>query len=261
MEQVTVNVKDLKEAAEAIKGHDRALRNVLDSIKDVDDQLGVVAENQSRFAEGVREVIRTQTKMVNAQEEVSGTLEEIALLADEKVPDALGNLNQKIEQARDGVERSTSQLYETLSEAERVTAKTSAESIEQAVERMKQAIRSEVAQMEDDVQESSETARQTINGVADSVIVPLIETLKAHESKVTRTEKTMVELSEVLTTSSQNIAEQIDELDEQMNEFREEVREAQAFLETSIEKKKEELEEERNAFRSTLSRVRELFGS
>jgi len=98
MDQVQVNVKDLKEAAEAIRKHDRALQNVKDQIGRVETQLQEVTEVQKSFADGVRDVSRVQSKMVRSQEALEDALDDVAALADERLTPLLQKLTDQAEQ-------------------------------------------------------------------------------------------------------------------------------------------------------------------
>ena len=246
MEQVEVNVKELKKAAEAISKHDTALRNVREEIQEVEAQLGQVVEVQQEFAEGVRDVTRVQTKMVNAQDSLEKKLDRSADLVDEKIEPLLKGLRESVEDFR-----STADRFENASQ----DAKESAEDFAEEMEEEANEVWKEVL---DGVEQKVREGFSSIIDRAEEEVDQMVEDkVNEAEERIRRSVEAIVEGQKDRIDKK---IERVERVGKSIEENSEEIRGALEKLETAISSIPEE--EARDADQEgTMSRLGKLFGN
>jgi hypothetical protein len=70
----------------------------------------------------------------------------------------------------------------------------------------------------------------------------------------------MYELSKLVKNNSEELDKRSSQLEENMGLFKQEIKDAQEFMESVLKKKADDLEEEKSALRSTLAKARKMFG-
>jgi len=247
MDQVEVNIGDLREAAEAISSHDRALQNVRDEINEVQNQLQEVVEVQEEFAEGVRDVTQVQTKMVNAQDSLEEALDRSADLADDKLRPLLQQLTESVE----NFQATTNQLKETSQDAEERAAN--------FVEKLEEETNSVWKKV-------GERVRQKIEeGLGDAIEEEIEEIEKTVEKKVREGEERIRNSAkEIFQTQKVEIEEKVDrvkKIEERMENNVEEINHSLDVIRKFISSTDIEEEVEGSEEKGTISKIGNLFGS
>lgn len=254
--QFQVNVKDLNKAASAIRGHDRALQNVLEEINTFSEHVGEIVRVQNRLADGIRSVTDVQRRVAQAEQSLSGSLADVSTLADDKVPAATVKLQGAVSDSVDALNQASTQLEGFLRQAREAGSTVSEDALKSLGTEIQAALDGTTSALQDRLNASAETLRQHLHEQVEAIETAATGQLNDIAAAATRIDNVLGQLE---STQSTFVA-RFQELEQKMTRFEEQIGQATAAMESRISEREAQLEEEKATLGKAISRVKSLFG-
>jgi ABC-type transporter Mla subunit MlaD len=220
---------------------------VRDEIEEVQGQLQEVVEVQEEFAEGVRDVTRVQTKMVNAQDSLEEALDRSADLADDKLRPLLQKLTESVE----SFQATTNQLEEVSQNAEERAADFVERLEEESSSVWEKVGRKVRNRIEEGLGDAIEREKEEMEKLVEDKIRDGEERIRNSAKEVFQAQKEEIEKK----------VKRVEKVQERMEKNAEEINRSLEVIEEFISSTDMEKEIDGSVEEGTMSKIGNLFGS